>query len=131
MYWKEHNCSMCYSIKFAVCVAILVCVGIIKTIAIKRKISVEFSQQNSRWNKTVINTIHGVRNSDFLVWCVHNPICGAYNWISKSGTCELLPVFRQCEKEAQEDENLCISQNVERMCHGLHPCETGVQIQCV
>ena len=37
--------------------------------------------------------------------CAHNPICGAYNWISNSGTCELLPVHGQCEKETQENDD--------------------------
>ena len=73
--------------------------------ATKRKICIELSIGSSRWNRTVLKSIPGVRNSDCMVRCAHNPSCGAYNWIHTNGTCELLPVLGDCPGESVEEED--------------------------
>ena len=88
----------------ATCAVILLCTVVSETIANNRKMCVEFSLMNSRWNQTILKTIPGVRNSECLVRCAHNPSCGAYNWIHANGTCELLPALGDCPGDSMEEE---------------------------
>ena len=92
-------------IRLATCSAILLCNVIPETIAANKKMCVDFSLMNSRWDHTILKTILGVWNSDCLVRCAHNPSCGAFNWIHTNGTCELLPAFKDCPGDSMEEED--------------------------
>ena len=95
---------MRYGIRLIARAVILLCIVITKTMATKRKMCVEFSILNSRWNRTVLKSIPGVRKSDCLIRCAHNPSCNAYNWIHTNGTCEL-PALGDCPGESMEEED--------------------------
>ena len=68
------------------------------------KTCVEYRILNSRWNDTVLSVVHSAGYPDCLIQCMRHLKCSAFNFWSKTNTCELLPATGDCsETQAEED----------------------------
>ena len=77
-------------------------------VATKRRLCVEYKIQNSRWSKETLSTVKNTQQSECLRRCGRHPICMAYNWFGRNGTCELLPGLGDCAETEEHSGSLFV-----------------------